>query len=101
MADKTKIILRNDPAKRRKTHCNNCGNDYDYDPVDPTNVYNDLHSFLAEQEHWVDHPTPTICWGMLEAVLDVIYELAPTKEQADILIMDVQSQYGKKRKANA
>ena len=101
MAKKTKVILRNDPAKKRKTHCKSCGNDYDYDPVDPTNVYNDVHAFLAEQKHWGEHPSPTICWGMLEAVLDVIYELSPTKDMADILIMDVQSKFGRNKKARA
>ena len=97
MAKKTKIIVRNDPAKNRKTHCNQCGNDYDFDPIDPTNVYNDMHAFLMEQQHWTEHPSPTICWGMLEAVMDVIYEIAPSKKQADTLIIDVQSQYGKMR----
>ena len=84
-----KIILRNDPAKKRKTKCRDCEKEYDFDPIDPTTVYNDMIDYITQRKEWEEHPSPTVCIGMLHAVLDSIYVVAPSKEQAEILIIEV------------
>ena len=89
MPKKTKMILRNDPAKNRKNHCDGCGEEVDFNPINPEPIWKDMHDFIGKQEHWTVHPTPTICWGMLEAVMDVVFEVAPDKEKALEVITDV------------
>ena len=77
MADKTKMILRNDPAKNRK--------------IDPRPISDDMFDFIIKQEHWARHETPSICWGMLCAVFKVIFDMAPTEKQAIQIITDCLS----------
>tara|TARA_R100001594_G_scaffold2337_1_gene9299 strand:+ start:292 stop:654 length:363 start_codon:yes stop_codon:yes gene_type:complete len=90
MADKTKMILRNDPAKNRKKACDNCGDEY-FDTVDPRPISDDMFDFIIKQEHWARHETPSICWGMLCAVFKVIFDMAPTEKQAIQIITDCLS----------
>ena len=86
MADKTKMILRNDPSKNRKSHCEECGSEMEFDPVDPHPIFEDMMGFINNQEHWSEHHSPTISWGMLIAVYNVIFQLAPTEKQAVQLV---------------
>ena len=93
MADKTKMILRNDPAKNRKSKCEGCGTEMEFDPVDPRPVTEDMMSFINEQEHWGEHHAPSIAWGMLWAVYNVIFQLAPNKKQAVRVITDCLEEF--------
>ena len=89
MADKTKMIVRNDPAKKRISHCDNCGQETEFEPLDPAPVREDLIDFITKQEQWIEHPAPTIGWGLVEAVFIVVSEMAPSDEKAIQLITDV------------
>ena len=93
MADKTKMIVRNDPAKKRIAECQECGHDLDIDPVDYRPITKDMMDFINKQEHWSDHHSPSICWGMLSAVFFVLFEIAPSKEDAIQLITDCMAYY--------
>ena len=88
MAKKTKMILRNDPAKNRKSKCDGCGTEMEFDPVDPKPVFEDMMSFINKQEQWSEHHAPSIAWGMLIAVFNVIFQLAPNEKRAVQLITD-------------
>tara|TARA_Y100000310_G_scaffold190680_1_gene190688 strand:- start:1267 stop:1566 length:300 start_codon:yes stop_codon:yes gene_type:complete len=93
MAKKTKMILRNDPAKNRKSECIECGHELKLDPVDYRPITQDMMDFINKQEHWADHHSPSICWGMLEAVFGVVFTIAPNKEDAVQLITDCMAYY--------
>ena len=77
-----KIILRNDPAKKRKI-----------DPENPYIVADNMMEFINSQEHWKDYYSPAICHGMLLSVLKVIYHLAPTRGTANELIYKAMQEY--------
>ena len=91
MADKTKMIVRNDPKKNRKSKCDGCGTEMEFDPTDYRPVADDMMEFITNQQHWVEHHSPSIAWGMLSAVFNVIFDIAPTEEQAVRLITDCMS----------
>ena len=93
MADKTKMILRNDPSKNRKSHCKGCGTEVEFDPVDPRPVHDDMMDFINEQEQWSERHAPSIAWGMLSAVFNVIFQIAPNDKQAIKLITDCMTEY--------
>ena len=106
MADKTKMILRNDPAKKRKrldkekelnenrkSKCDGCGTEMEFDPVDPTPVTEDLMAFINTQEHWAERHTPSIAWGMLTAVFNVVFHIAPNEKKAMQVITDCLDQF--------
>ena len=93
MAKKTKMILRNDPAKERVSHCDGCGTEIGFDPVDPKPVTEDMMDFILTQEHWSEHHAPSIAWGMLTAVFMVIFNIAPSKERAMELITDCMADF--------
>tara|TARA_Y100000034_G_C6711071_1_gene314098 strand:- start:44 stop:343 length:300 start_codon:yes stop_codon:yes gene_type:complete len=93
MANKTKTILRNDPAKKRIAECQECGHELDVDPVSFEPVADDMLEFINQQEHWGKHNPPSICWGMLSAVFFVLFEIAPSKEDAIQLITDCMAHY--------
>ena len=88
MAKKTKMILMNDPSKKRVTHCDGCGTEMEFDPVDPKPVFEDMMGFINKQEQWSVHHASSIAWGMLIAVFNVIFQLAPTEEKAVQLITE-------------
>ena len=93
MAGKTKMILRNDPAKNRKSKCNGCDAEMDFDPVDPRPVTEDMMAFINKQEHWAERHAPSIAWGMVWAVFNVVFEIAPNKEKATELITDCMAEF--------
>ena len=93
MADKTKMILRNDPAKNRKSKCDGCGTELEFDPVDPRPVTDDMMSFINEQDHWSERHAPSIAWGMLTAVFNVVFQIAPNNEKAMEVITDCMDQF--------
>tara|TARA_Y100000310_G_scaffold238006_1_gene241335 strand:- start:153 stop:452 length:300 start_codon:yes stop_codon:yes gene_type:complete len=93
MAKKIKMIFRNDPAKKHIAECHECGHDLELDPVDYRPVTKDMMDFINQQEHWGEHNSPSICWGMLEAVFGVVFFLAPDKEDAVQLITDCMAYY--------
>ena len=93
MPDKTKMVLRNDPAKNRKSKCDGCGAEKDFDPVDPRPVTNDMMDFIITQEHWGDHHPPSIAWGMLVAVFSVVFDIAPNKNKAIQVITDCMEEF--------
>ena len=88
MADKTKMIVRNDPAKKRISHCDNCGQETEFDPLDPTPVIEDMMAFINTQEQWIEHHAPSIAWGMLTAVFNVVFQIAPNEKRAMQVITD-------------
>ena len=48
---------------------------------------NDTYTFLKNQYHWIKFDnTPTVCMGVLDAVFQMVLELAPNKKQAIELI---------------
>ena len=77
----------------RKSECQGCGAEMEYNPIDPTPVEDELSDFISKQEHWGDHPAPTVCWGMLRSVLKVIHYLAPSDKEFMQLVMDVVSEF--------
>ena len=90
--DKTKMILRNDPAKNKKSKCDGCGDEF-FDPVDPRPVTEDMMDFIINQDHWSKHQGPSICWGMVSAVFRVVFDIAPSEKQAVQLITDCMSEF--------
>ena len=60
------------------------------------NVYGDMHEFIAEKEEWKRFSGPVICHAMLEAVMDILFHMAPSKEDAQQIIEDVNALYYKK-----
>ena len=95
MADKVKMILRNDVAtkrkklerekelhKNKKSKCDGCGTEVEFDPVDPRPVTEDMMDFINTQEHWCERHAPSIAWGMLYAVFNVVFQIAPNDEKA-------------------
>tara|TARA_Y100000310_G_C20597710_1_gene771355 strand:+ start:459 stop:764 length:306 start_codon:yes stop_codon:yes gene_type:complete len=101
MADKTKMILRNDPAKQRKSKCEGCGSELEFDPVDPRPVFEDMMGFINNQEQWSEHHAPSICWGMLIAVYSVIFQLAPNEKKAVQLVTDCLEEFLESDRADA
>ena len=87
MADKTLFIARNDPEKNRKSKCNGCGDEF-FDTIDPRPITEDMMGFINKQEQWSEHHAPSIAWGMLIAVFNVIFQLAPNEKRAVQLITD-------------
>ena len=101
MDKKTKMILRNDPAKNRKSKCDGCGTEMEFDPVDPKPVFEDMMGFINKQEQWSEHHTFTIAWGMLIAVFNVIFQLAPNEKRAVQLITDCLEDFLEGERADA
>ena len=85
----------------RKSECQGCGVEMEFNPVDPTPVVEDMMNFINDQEQWSDHPSPTICWGMLMAVFKVVFYLAPNEERAMEVIMDSIDEFLDKESASA
>ena len=75
--------------------CDGCGSEIEleFDPLDPTQVGNEMIDFIIEQEHWKEYYPPSICWGMLEAVMTVVFEIAPNDEKAIQVITDVTRRF--------
>ena len=92
MADKTKMIFRNDVAKNKNSKCDGCGDEF-FDPIDPRPVTEDMMDFILEQDHWSEREAPSICWGMVIAVFKVVFDIAPTEKQAVQLITDCMSEF--------
>ena len=88
-----KIILRNDPAKNRKSKCDGCGTEMEFDPVDPRPVTEDMMAFINTQEQWSERHAPSIAWGMLTAVFNVIFQIAPNEKRAMQVITDCLDQF--------
>ena len=101
MAKKTKMIFRNDLAKNRKSQCDGCGAEMEFDPVDPKPVFEDMMGFINNQEQWSEHHSPSIAWGMLIAVFNVIFQLAPTEEKAVQLITECLEHFLEGERADA
>ena len=101
MGKKTKRILRNDPAKNRKNHCDGCGEEIDFDPVDPQPIFKDMMGFINKQEHWGEHHAPSIAWGMLIAVFNVIFQIAPNEKRAVELVTDCLQEFLEREWADA
>ena len=93
MAKKTKMILHKDHAKERVSHCDGCGKEMEFDPVDPKPITEDMMDFIKTQEHWSEHHAPSIAWGMLTAVFVVIFDIAPNKDRAVELITDCMAEF--------
>ena len=75
--------------------CEDCGSerltvepDDDFDPIDPRPVTYDMMDFINKQEHWAEREAPSIAWGMLYAVFQVIFTIAPNQEGATKLITE-------------
>ena len=79
--------------KNMKSKCDGCGDEIDFDPVDPRPVTDDMMAFINTQEHWAEHHTPSIAWGMLTAVLTVIFQIAPNDKRAMQVITDCLGQF--------
>ena len=52
-------------------------------------AYNDTKAFLATTRHWAKEECcgSYICYGLLIAVLEVVFSLAPSKEDAMEIVM--------------
>ena len=101
MADKTKMILRNDPAKNRKSVCDGCETEMEFDSVDPKPVFEDMMGFINKQEQWSVHHASSIAWGMLIAVFNVIFQLAPNEKRAVQLITECLEHFFEGERADA
>ena len=51
-------------------------------------VFNEVQRFLQLKTEWEDLPVHAICIGMVSAGFDVVYRLAPDKQEATMLITD-------------
>ena len=101
MAKKTKMILHKDHDKERVSHCDGCGKEMEFDPVDPKPVFEDMMGFINKQEQWSEHHAPSIAWGMLIAVFNVIFQLAPNEKRAVQLITDCLEHFLEGERADA
>ena len=71
--------------------CQDCGSKLEL--IDPSPIEDELTDFIIEQSHWVNHPAPTVCWGMLRSVLKFIHYLAPSEKEFMQIVMDVVSEF--------
>ena len=67
--------------------CDGCGDDI-FDPANYHDIAEDMFDFINDQDQWCDYNSPSICYGMLSAVLTVIFTMAPKKDQAFKLIFE-------------
>tara|TARA_Y100000310_G_scaffold325345_1_gene388677 strand:- start:2867 stop:3133 length:267 start_codon:yes stop_codon:yes gene_type:complete len=79
--------------KNMKSKCDGCGTEMEFDPVDPRPVTEDMMAFINTQEHWSELHSPSIAWGMLTAVLTVIFQIAPNDKRAMQVITDCLGQF--------
>tara|TARA_R100001082_G_C4253700_1_gene112532 strand:- start:26 stop:331 length:306 start_codon:yes stop_codon:yes gene_type:complete len=99
---KTKMILRNDPAKKNK--CDNCNEEYDDLgwEFDPSNIVtNDLSRFLDKQEHWAEFNGPTICLQLLRTIFKIVFFIAPSNRMANKMILDVMEDFNGEESAKS
>ena len=63
-------------------------------------VFTDTHEFLSTRDNWakVKANEQYIAFGLLTAVFDVIFSLAPSKEDAMMIIDMALEDYYKKEK---
>ena len=54
-------------------------------------VFNEVQRFLQLKTEWKDLPVQAICIGMVSAVFDVVFRIAPDKKDARLLINDCLS----------
>ena len=56
-------------------------------------VFNEVQRLLKTKTEWMELPVQAICIGMVSAVFDVVYRLAPDKQDARLLIEDCLAIY--------
>ena len=70
--------------------CPNCKSNID-EGFD--SVYDGIYDFISKQEDWKRFSAPIICFAMLEAVMDIVFQIAPNKAEAQQVVDDVNSLY--------
>jgi len=78
---------------KKKSKCDGCGSEMEFDPVDPRPITEDMMNFINTQEHWAERHTPSIAYGMLMAVFNVVFEIAPNKERAVEIITECMAEF--------
>ena len=74
-------------------NCPNCDTNID---EGLNSVYEEMHDFIAEKKEWGQFSAPVICFAMLEAVMDVVFHVAPSKAEAQQVVDDVNALYYEK-----
>ena len=72
--------------------CPNCESNID-EGLD--SVYAEMADFIEKKEDWKRFSAPVICFAMLEAVMDFVFHVAPSKAEAQQVVDDVNKLYYK------
>ena len=64
-------------------------NNNKFDPLNPYPISEELMMyFTSKKEDWFRYETPAMIWGILFAVFQLTFKMAPTEQDAIAIILD-------------